>query len=144
MSNEGRALTWDDEITEDGQEFILLPAGEYEFKVLTFERAQTNGEGKLGVCPMAIMTLEIDGRELGMVTLKDRFVLHQNVQWRIGNFFSAVGLKKKGEAVKMNWTGAINLKGICEVGIRKYNDKDYNEIKSYVSKEDVQTQDTTW
>ena len=33
MNNEGFALGWDDEFTNEQQEFVLLPEGEYPFEV---------------------------------------------------------------------------------------------------------------
>lgn len=34
-----RELNWDDEIEKDGNEFVLLPEGDYDFTVESFERA---------------------------------------------------------------------------------------------------------
>ena len=40
MNNEGFALGWDDEFTNEQQEFVLLPEGEYPFEVTQMERAR--------------------------------------------------------------------------------------------------------
>ena len=37
MANEGYELGWDDEIEQDGGDFILLDEGEYAFTVTKFE-----------------------------------------------------------------------------------------------------------
>ena len=43
MNNEGFALGWDDEFTNEQQEFVLLPEGEYPFEVTGMERARYEG-----------------------------------------------------------------------------------------------------
>ena len=43
MNNEGFALGWDDEFTNEQQEFVLLPEGEYPFEVTQMERARYEG-----------------------------------------------------------------------------------------------------
>ena len=48
MNNEGFALGWDDEFTNEQQEFVLLPEGEYPFEVTQMERARYEGGAKLG------------------------------------------------------------------------------------------------
>ena len=42
-NKEGRALGWDDEIENDGEEFTMIPEGDYSFQVAKFERARFNG-----------------------------------------------------------------------------------------------------
>lgn len=40
MNTTDRALSWDDEFTNEQQEFMLLPEGEYAFEVTGMERAR--------------------------------------------------------------------------------------------------------
>lgn len=40
--NEDRELQWDDTITNDGQDYITLPEGDYAFTVESFERGRHN------------------------------------------------------------------------------------------------------
>ena len=61
MNNEGFALGWDDEFTNEQQEFVLLPEGEYPFEVTQMERARYEGGAKLPPCSMAKLTLRIYG-----------------------------------------------------------------------------------
>ena len=39
MNNNNMLMDWDDAIENDGQEFIILPEGDYIFTVVDFERA---------------------------------------------------------------------------------------------------------
>ena len=59
MNNEGFALGWDDEFTNEQQEFVLLPEGEYPFEVTQMERARYEGGAKLPPCSMAKLTLHL-------------------------------------------------------------------------------------
>ena len=40
-----REFEWNDTIEHDSDEFIILPAGDYDFEITNFERAR-HGEGK--------------------------------------------------------------------------------------------------
>ena len=37
----------------------------------------------------------------------------------------------------MNWQTIIGARGVCKVGVRKYNDNEYNEVKAMLYPEDV-------
>ena len=50
MNTTDRALSWDDEFTNEQQEFVLLPEGEYPFEVTGMERARFDGSAKLPPC----------------------------------------------------------------------------------------------
>ena len=52
-------------------------------------------------------------------------------------FFAAIGQKKKGEPLKMNWQTIVGARGVCKVGIRTYNGNQYNEVKAMLYPEDV-------
>ena len=47
---------WDDEIQNDGQEFITLPEGDYTYTVTSIERGQFPGGAKIPPCPKAKST----------------------------------------------------------------------------------------
>lgn len=135
MNNEfERELAWDDEIEKES-EFILLPEGEYEFEVVSFERGRHNGSDKLPPCPKAIITLNIKN-ELGIVTLKHNLFLHSKCEGLLSAFFICIGQKKHGERLRMNWNNVIGAKGRAKIGIRKWTkdngqEGSTNDIKSF-------------
>ena len=48
MDNDiGRELDWDEAIELNPSTFVLLPEGEYDFKVIKFERQRHTGSAKL-------------------------------------------------------------------------------------------------
>lgn len=123
----GYELEWDSEIEQEGQEFILLPDGTYPFKVTGFERRQYDGSSKIPPCKMALVHLAIDGGALGTAYIDERLYLHSTMEWKLTEFFTAIGLRKKGERVAMNWSAVPGATGMCEVNVNKYTTKDGQE-----------------
>ena len=78
--NIDRALDWDDQIENDssGGDFITLPAGEYPFEVVGFERERYAGGAKLPACNKAVIEIAIDGGDLGTATIKEPVPAHQD------------------------------------------------------------------
>lgn len=142
MSNEmERELQWDDQIQESGPSFVLIPAGKYNFRVEKFERARHNGSANLPSCPMALLTLKIDGGEHGETTVIHRLFLHSKTEGFLSNFFEAIGKKEEGQPIKMDWNAVTGAQGRCELEINKYTSKDgeertNNQVKTFLSHAD--------
>lgn len=131
MSNElGRELGWDDVIENDGPDFVLLPAGDYDFEVVEIERGRHNGSEKLPPCNKAIVHIRIEGKE-GVSIIRHQLFLHTITEGMLCAFFVGIGQRQKGERITMNFNQVVGSKGRCKVGIRKYEGKDYNEVKKF-------------
>ncbi|MCL4441073.1 MAG: DUF669 domain-containing protein [Firmicutes bacterium] len=135
MANEGRELSWDDQIENDGTDYTLLPEGDYDFEVVEFERARHNGSDKLPACNKAIVHIRVKGAA-GMSTIKHNLFLHSSTEGLLCAFFTGIGQRKKGEKVTMNWSKVVGSTGRCKVGVRSWkNDKGedvkINEIKKF-------------
>ena len=126
-----RELGWDDEIVQDSASFITLPEGEYEFTVKEFERARYNGGEKLPPCPQAKIKLEVV-TEKGTAIINHNLFLHSRTESMISAFFVAIGIKKHGEKLKMDWPKTIGARGRAKIGIREYNGNTYNEVKRFL------------
>ena len=138
-TNIDRELGWEDEIEKDGGEFILLPEGDYDFVVESFDRAHYQGGAKLPACNMAVLNIRIETPE-GNVVIPHRLYLHTKTEGLISAFFSSIGLKEKGQKVKMNWTAVPGSTGRCKIGIHEWtNDagekRQSNDIKRFYPKE---------
>ena len=134
MNNE-RELQWEDVIESDGPEFIVLPEGDYEFEVTGFERARHAGSEKLPACNKAIIHLKIEAPQ-GSTTVKHNLFLHTITEGMLCAFFTAIGHRKKGEKLTMNWNKVIGSKGKAKVGVKKWtNDEgramEFNEVKKF-------------
>lgn len=136
--NYDREFDWNDEISQDGEEFILLPEGDYKFIVESYERGrhQPQQGGKLPACNKAIVNIIVKTAE-GDVKLKHNLFLHSSTEGMLSAFFGAIGLKKKGEPLKMNWQEVAGKEGVCKIGPHEYNSNKYNEVKRMIYKDDV-------
>jgi hypothetical protein len=124
-----REFGWDDVIENDGADFILLPEGDYNFTVTSFERARHNGSGKIPPCNKAVLYIRIDAPE-GTVTIKENLMLHSKMEWKLCEFFTAIGHRAKGEKLRMNWNAVAGAKGRCRVYINEWSGDDGNIHKN--------------
>lgn len=132
--NKGREFSWDDEIVAD-DEFIILPEGDYRFRVEGVERARHPGSEKLPPCPKAIVSIRVFS-DRGEVVLKHNLFLHSITESMLSQFFTSIGMKKKGEPLKMDFKGVIGKEGKLKVGLREYKGNQYNDIKRFYRPED--------
>lgn len=128
MADFGREYDWNDEIEKES-DFVLLPAGDYDFTVKGFERARYEGSDKLPPCNKAIVSIEIDSPE-GTATIKHNLYLHSKCEGLLSAFFIGIGQKKHGEKLRMNWNSVIGAKGRCKVGIHTWKNKDGDDMQS--------------
>lgn len=133
-----KSFGWDDTITQDAGEYILLPDGDYDFVVESFERARFDGSEKMPACNQAILKIKINS-DLGSTTINHNLLLHTKTEWTLSAFFAAIGQKKKGEPLKMNWQLVPGSRGRCKLGHKLYNGSEYNEIKKFLPQEDKQS-----
>lgn len=137
MSIEGRELNWDDTITNDGNDFEPVPEGDYSFTIERFERGRSKGEGKLPPCNMATVYFTIHGKNRN-VSIRENFLLHSKMEWKLSELFRSVGLKKENEPLKMNWTALPGLTGSAKVVVEpgtKDPTKKFNRIDKLYPKE---------
>lgn len=135
-----REFGWEDTIQQESADFVLLPEGLYNFVVKGFERGRhmpnPQNPGKLPACNKATVSIEIEAAE-GSTVLKHNLFLHSSTEGMLSAFFGAIGQKKKGEPLKMNWQTIVGARGVCKVGIRTYNGNQYNEVKAMLYPEDM-------
>lgn len=131
-NNQGFELGWDSEIEKDSPDFILLPDGEYDFVVKSFERGRYNGGDKIGPCPKAILKLGIDTYE-GEAVVRKELLLHSRLEGLLCEFFVSIGQRQHGQRVAMNWNAVTGARGRCKIGtyIGKDGNK-YNEVKKFL------------
>lgn len=136
MSEVGRELDWDDNIEKDS-DYVVLPEGDYEFVVESVERARHPGSDKLPPCNKAIVKLRIDS-QYGTAIINHNLFLHTNTEGMLSAFFTAIGQKKKGEKLKMNWGSVPGSTGRVHVKPKQYKGNEYNDIKKFYPKEEKQ------
>ena len=124
------AMGWDDEIEGgSGEMFTLLAEGNYWFRVKKVEKGWFDGSEKMCAAPKAIVTFEV-GDCVNTIELKENFILHENLRWKIANLYASIGLiSQKGEKIKMNWGAVPNRTGICKISVREYTGNDNQKHK---------------
>lgn len=125
MYENNEVLDWDDEISEEGSEFIVVPEGDYKFTVTKFERGnyEPSATSKIPACKMAIVTFTIQAPE-GDITIKENFQLCKKMEWKLSSLFLSIGLKKHDEPLRMNWQAITGCTGYCHVYVDNYTKKD--------------------
>ena len=129
-NNMDREFGWDDEIVNDGSDFVLLPEGVYPFVVESFERGRHNGSAKLPPCNKAILSIRVADKDGNAAIIKHNLFLHSKCEGLLSAFFVSIGMKKPGEPLRMNWPGTIGRRGMCKVGVRSWTGNDGQEHQS--------------
>jgi len=124
-TNAAAEMGWDDEI-ENESSYVVLPEGDYRFRVEKFERARHPGSAKIPPCNKAVLTLAVsDGTNSGTVTTS--LLLYKTLEWKLCQFFTCIGQRRHGERVHMNWSAVPNATGICRLGTRTWKGNDGKE-----------------
>lgn len=125
-----RELGWDDVIEKEGADFIILPAGDCHFEVTAFERGRFAGSDKLPACNKAVLDIKLTADDGSSTTIKHNLFLHSKTEGMLCSFFSAIGQRKKGEKLRMNWGKVVGSSGRCKIKIREWQSKDGNTMKN--------------
>lgn len=124
--NDAHEIGWDDEISNDGGQYVLLKEGDYNFTVTAFERGRFPGSSKIPPCNKATLTLAVDTPE-GTASVRYDLILWSSLEWKISEFFRAIGQKKHGEKLRPQWGAVVGSKGRGKFKPRAYTKKDGTE-----------------
>lgn len=132
--NTAHEIGWDDTISMDGEQFITLEEGDYDFTVTGFERGRFPGSAKIPACNKAVLTLTVNTAE-GTANVKYDLILWSSLEWKISAFFRAIGQKKNGEAFVPRWNQVVGSKGRARFKPRKYTkdgeERTVNDVASF-------------
>lgn len=137
MDNLDREFDWNDTIEKDSS-FVELPEGDYDFVIDHFERGRSQGSDKIPPSNMAIVFFRVKSEDGQEATIRENFILHSKLEWKLSELFCSVGLKKKGESLRMNWNALPGLSGRAHVTLdpdKKDPTKKYNHISKLYPKE---------
>lgn len=122
-------MEWDAYIEKES-EFVLLPEGDYDFTVTSFEKGWFDGSAKIEACNKAILELTINAPGIGSTVVKENILLSDKVEWKLCEFFRCIGQKQHGTGVKMNWNKVQGAKGRAHLVINEYTGNDGNNYKN--------------
>ena len=124
---QSRALDWGDEIANRGAGAILEP-GDYPFTVTGFTAKSFNGSDRMAPCPIAEMTLDVDGGEQGVASVKAGLFLSESAQGDIFAFFRSLGLRPNESGRypigRRDFEACIGMGGRCRVKLRDWKGND--------------------
>ena len=126
QNDQNMFLDWNDEIENDGQEFVTLEEGDYIFEVTGFERGRFLGGAKIPACNKAALTLQVKTPE-GLAVIRTDLLLYKTMEWKLSSFFRCIGQKKHGERLQMDWNKVVGSRGRAHFKPRTYTDRDGNE-----------------
>ena len=90
MTNiDNSVMDWNDVIEDDGQEFVLLPEGDYNFVVTNFERGRFPGSTKIPATNKATISIQIFS-ELCVASMKFDLILSKALTWKLSAFFRSI------------------------------------------------------
>jgi hypothetical protein len=133
---------WDDEVQTSDSSFVVFEEGDYDCKVVDFERGRVKS-GKNAGANQAIYTLRImDGH--GMSTERKYFIpLTDSMRWKATKFFKSVGAidpnTDSGKSVRFPWGEVVGKTGRCHVTKSKWTgddgvERDQNDISAMLLK----------
>ena len=135
-NNQNMVMDWNDFIEQDGQEYITLEEGDYNFVVTGFERGRFPGSAKIPACNKASITVAVDTPE-GRATVKFDLILYRTLEWRLSAFFRCIGQKKHGERLTMDWNKVTGSRGRAHFKPRTYTntygeEKTANDVERFI------------
>lgn len=126
----GRELGWDDPIENDGADFEPLPEGRYHFEIRTMERGRFPGSEKMAACNKATIDCVIQDSDGNEHHVFDDLILNSKMEWKLCQFFSCIGQRNKGEKLKPRWNEVVGSKGMFQIYINEYKDKNGKQRKN--------------
>lgn len=129
MAFDGHVIGWDDEIVNDGAEYIYLEEGDYDFTVESFSRGTFKGSAKIPQCPKLELKLKVNAPE-GVATVNYDIIMWSTMEWKYSEFLRAIGMKKHGEKARINWNALPGSKGRARFYTRTWQKQDGSQGKS--------------
>lgn len=135
---ESQELAWDGTIAAENEpkEYVLLPEGDYAFTVERFDKSRYTPKSgsKIPECWAAVVHLKVypHQSDADPVPMQSRLFLHSVQEWKLSEFFLAIGQKKHGEPLRMNWNAVPGAQGYLHVNHREYNGKQYNNVQYFI------------
>lgn len=136
--NNAVAYDWDSTISNKNEKKVLLNDGNYNFKVIGFERGYFNGSDKMIACPKANLTLNVETDD-GVAKIKTTLFLCSSYEKKIASFFRSIDSANNGDTINMDWSHILGSEGIAHFRVKNFTDRDgiehqYNEVAFFIDK----------
>lgn len=134
---------WDAELPEDAGSYKVAKPGKYTFQVekVTAKEFTPKPTSKIkSKCAEIDLQMRVETPD-GDVTVFDRLYSDPSTIWKMTAFAKSIGVFKSGMTPGMLMRQCQDGIGQVEVGVREYNGKEQNEVKSYIEKEEAPSND---
>ena len=125
MTNiDNSVMDWNDVIEDDGQEYVLLPEGDYNFIVTNFERGRFPGSAKflLQIKQQNQFKFFWNGCCLDEIWLD----FSKALTWKLSAFFRSI-FQKKVVKITMDWNKVLGAKGRAHIKQKVYTNQSGEE-----------------
>lgn len=143
MAFDGHVIGWDDEVVNDGSEFIYLEEGDYDFTVESYDRGTFKGSAKIPQCPKLELKLKVQTPQ-GSTTVNYDLIMWSTLEWKYSEFLRAIGMKKHGEKAKIDWSRLTGARGRGRFYTRTYKKQDGSEGKTNDVRRMYDYEDPAW
>lgn len=139
-----KSLGWDDEIDDTGDTggggFTLLPAGEYLFAVKTMEKATSSKGHPMAKLRIGLYASDDHEYERELSSIGEYLTLSTASEWKLCQFFRAIGEKQHGERYKPRWDMVPGATGRCRVKVDLFTKRDgstgqSNKVEAFLDPE---------
>lgn len=134
-------LDWNGSFIAEESSYKLLEPGIFPFKVTKMDRKIYDGQSDKipNGAPYAEISIEVTSPE-GSTIITDRLFLMKSWQWKLTQFFSAIGQAPiVGQPFTPNWNMVLGATGKVEIEINKYisrgEERKNNRVKEYKESE---------
>ena len=134
---------WDATLPEDAGGNKVATPGKNTFQVekVTAKEFTPKPTSKIkSKCAEIDLQMRVETPD-GDVTVFDRLYSDPSTIWKMTAFAKSIGVFKSGMTPGMLMRQCQDGIGQVEVGVREYNGKEQNEVKSYIEKEEAPSND---
>lgn len=114
--------------------FILLPDGDYRFRVDSHEVGYSTSDKMPPNTQQIKCSLEIpfekDGA-LHFVNVNNNLNVYSKGLWAIRRFTDSIGLTPEEGNATINLEDMDGKEGVCHISSREYNGKEYNQVQHF-------------
>ena len=126
MTNiDNSVMDWNDVIEDDGQEYVLLAEGNYNFVVTNFERGRFPGSAKIPATNKATISIQ-NFSEMGVALMKFDLIFSKALTWKLSAFFRSI-FQKKVVKITMDWNKVLGAKGRAHIKQKVYTNQSNEE-----------------